>query len=534
MPTLNINGKRIKVDDSFLKLSPEQQNAAVEEIASNIPGEASPDAFRPESFEQHEAPPDNRSVFRRIDDGVRGVADMLSFGFADEIAAGADSALGSGSYDANLADQRKRDSEGGAERFAGQMAGAFMMPFSSAKTVAGAAMQGAGHGAAYGFGSGEGSTWDRMESAAIGAATGGTVGAGVRAGANALQTRAARKAIPSNDQLRAASQSAYDEAERAGVILNKTGMGRLMRNVVTDMTQHGFLPANEPGAAAVYRELSRIAKGNVTLKGLDTVRKMAGNAYIPGNASNNKLTGQIIERIDEMVESGDPAMFLTGNSTKAAGAMREARNLWGRARRSETLDDAVERADLRAASTGSGGNADNAVRQNVRRIVEKPRGFTNQERGAAERVVRGTVPQNALRLLGKLAPTGVVSGVLSGGAGYGLLGPAGLALPLLGQAAKTAADKMTTRNVSKLSEIIRSGGYSARDLARLARDNKIPLPAVKAIEAAERQYQGRLAQVSAMIGDRTNRSVSDARPPVIRQGGTPLEITVTKPGNIQR
>lgn len=39
MPTLNINGKRIKVDDSFLKLSPEQQNAAVEEIASNIPGD---------------------------------------------------------------------------------------------------------------------------------------------------------------------------------------------------------------------------------------------------------------------------------------------------------------------------------------------------------------------------------------------------------------------------------------------------------------------------------------------------------------
>lgn len=36
MPTLNINGKRVKVDDSFLSLSPEEQNATVEEIASQI------------------------------------------------------------------------------------------------------------------------------------------------------------------------------------------------------------------------------------------------------------------------------------------------------------------------------------------------------------------------------------------------------------------------------------------------------------------------------------------------------------------
>lgn len=36
MPTLNIEGKRVKVDDSFLSLSPEQQNATVDEIASSM------------------------------------------------------------------------------------------------------------------------------------------------------------------------------------------------------------------------------------------------------------------------------------------------------------------------------------------------------------------------------------------------------------------------------------------------------------------------------------------------------------------
>lgn len=39
MPTLNINGTRVKVGDDFLRLSPEQQNQTVEEIASSLGGE---------------------------------------------------------------------------------------------------------------------------------------------------------------------------------------------------------------------------------------------------------------------------------------------------------------------------------------------------------------------------------------------------------------------------------------------------------------------------------------------------------------
>jgi hypothetical protein len=46
MATLNIGGRRVKVDDSFLKLSPEQQSATVDEIAASlgIKPEAAPEA----------------------------------------------------------------------------------------------------------------------------------------------------------------------------------------------------------------------------------------------------------------------------------------------------------------------------------------------------------------------------------------------------------------------------------------------------------------------------------------------------------
>ena len=36
MATLNIGGRRVKVDDSFLSLPPDQQQATVDEIAGSI------------------------------------------------------------------------------------------------------------------------------------------------------------------------------------------------------------------------------------------------------------------------------------------------------------------------------------------------------------------------------------------------------------------------------------------------------------------------------------------------------------------
>ncbi|TIT69115.1 MAG: hypothetical protein E5W90_02100 [Mesorhizobium sp.] len=43
MATLNIGGRKVKVDDAFLSMTPDQQNAAVEEISKSLPGTTSVD-----------------------------------------------------------------------------------------------------------------------------------------------------------------------------------------------------------------------------------------------------------------------------------------------------------------------------------------------------------------------------------------------------------------------------------------------------------------------------------------------------------
>lgn len=536
MPTLNINGRRVKVDDSFLSLTPEQQNATVDEIASQLGevpqaesaqsqdlrsdlsslsnklGDASIDSLPQARYDAlspgGKAMAVARGAGRMADDFVRGTADMLTFGLADEFAAKAGDLTGiggeAGNYEQNLADQRQRDSEGGIPRFVGQLAGAVAMPGAAAKSVGGAALQGAALGGAYGFGSGEGGIESRLGTAASGALTGGAAGAAVRGAANAIERRMAGNVIPSVEELGRYARSAYKAADDAGVIINPESTQRLAASIKQQLAEDGFDTALHPGVSAVLNRLDGLEGQNVTLKGMDIIRRVASNAA--GDVTRpdqQRLVSKMIDQIDDFVGGLKPADVLAGNSREAANQMLRARSLWTRMKKAEKVDAAILKAERRAASTGSGGNADNAMRQNVRALLDNPRtarGMSAAEKKAAERVVRGTPVQNALRLAGKLAPTGVVSGTLSSAAGYGLAGPVGIGLPALGAGAKAIADRMTLRNVERLSQLIRSGGLTARQVAEFIRQGVIPAPVgFKAIEAAAEAGQVPMARIGAEL-----------------------------------
>ncbi len=185
-------------------------------------------------------------AFRRVDAGVRGAADFLTAGFADEIAATA-SALPAfvpggetfkEAYDRNLADERAIDQADREDmpvaRGAGQVAGfglglgvgavadlarfapnALRVGGGVAGNVARSAGLGATYGGIAGFGSAEGNFGERVGEAAMGAALGGGVGvlgvpvaAAISRGANALMTRNA----PAIERTANALQSRSDVA----------------------------------------------------------------------------------------------------------------------------------------------------------------------------------------------------------------------------------------------------------------------------------------------------------------------------------
>lgn len=161
-------------------------------------------------------------AFGKIDAAVRGLADTVTFGLADELAAGVsapfratrDAIAGKGfslgkAYDEGLAAERATDAydttNAPVARGAGQVAGALVGPGAALGASARALPRIAGasvYGAGYGFGSGEGGVENRLKSAAIGAVTnaaGGEIGRGlvkaVSAAARGIKTSAPVQAL---------------------------------------------------------------------------------------------------------------------------------------------------------------------------------------------------------------------------------------------------------------------------------------------------------------------------------------------------
>lgn len=471
--------------------------------------QAAMDALRKEGVLEAASAPDTRSIGTRVDDFGRGMADMMSFGFADEASAGLNSALGSGDYASNVAKERARDAAGGWERFGGQVAGALLMPGKLAASIPAAIGKGIAGGGIYGFGSGEGSATERLPSAGVGAIAGGAAGGLLRGGTNMLQTRAAAKTIPTNEQLRAGADAAYKAADDSGVIFRPEGIKRMANDIRVDLAEFGFHPKLQPRVAVVLDELETLQNGNVTMKGMDVLRRIADSARKSADPSEQALGNKIVDRIDEFMMDAAPEEVLTGNAAGAGRALQEGRDLWGRLRRSERIDTAALKAERRAASTNSGANLDNTLRQNVRGILDNPklsRGMPAAEKAAAERVVRGSVPQNILRSGGKKL-SGTMGAALGGGIGS-LFGGAGgaaagaVAVPAIGRSMRGIAEGITEKNAARLSQIIRSGGKTAKELAALARNDNLSKGQVYRIEQLAKSLGISVPQLAAAVADR--------------------------------
>lgn len=423
---------------------------------------------------------------------AQGAASMVGLN-PEKLAAGLRSSLGAGSYEDELAEQQRmttaaRQRAGGAGT-AAEITGAVALPMAAANrglTLAGrfgtGAMagktglaarsvlmgaEGAGYGAANAFANDQ----DIATGAGLGIAGGvggNLIGEGISAGVSKIAGRFNPKTPQLGvDDLKAASNASYKKAEQAGVVFNKTGVNRLTRNIVDDLTKHGFDPANEPGVMAVYRRLKGMKDGNVTFKGLDTLRKVASNGFVPGNDSNNKVLSQIIGRIDELVDAADPATVLTGSDPKAAAAIiKEARSMWGRARKLETVEKAVTRGAQNAASQVNADTSRTTMGQ-LKKVLQseaKSRGFSPAEMKQLGTASGYSTGQRALHAVSGLLPRDKLSAGIQGAL---TLGTGGATLPLqiagmvAGFGAQKTSEHLARKSVAELTSLIARGGVPA-------------------------------------------------------------------------
>lgn len=396
------------------------------------------------------------------------------------------------SYDREQAvqaeEQRRRDERSPVSSIVGKIAGGLGAGGVMAKggasllngaqpTLASMAGRGAAEGAIYGgaYGAGEGSGLDeRVSNALWGAGTGAVIGGGSGALGSIGAGKVDRSALPTADDWLEKANAAYQRADDAGVMYSKDAMSRIKDNLTNDFADFGYHPDLQPGAKVALNEINRLADENVTFKGVDTARKIAGNAFQPGNKSNNALNSKIVTALDDLVTNPQAGDVIAGDSAQAAAAIKEARAAYGQGRKLETLDGLLEKAGRRAARTGSGGNIQNATKQELSKILDNPklrRGFTPDELKAVEKAVMGTPTEKALRLVGKLSPEGnglMMMLQMLGGASTG-----GATLPsaVVGMAAKRGAEAMQRNSAQIAESLIASGG-------------KLPKPELSALRKA--------------------------------------------------
>lgn len=274
------------------------------------------------------------------------------------------------------------------------------------------------------------------------------------------------ESVPSLEELSDLRKAAYKKADDAGIVVREDSLKGVKARIVAMAKKEGLNSKLHPDSAAALQELVK-SKGNLTLTEVETLRKIASDAKGSIKPADQRIAGKMVDELDEYLDNLKDTDVLAGDAVKAK-ALKEARDLYSREKKAQTINNLVERAKLSAPNFSASG-LENALRTEFRNLAKNEkqiRRFTKEEQAAIRKVAMGGPVENTLRFIGKFAPTGVVSGTLGGGFAVTTMGPGGLAIPIAGLAGRYGANRMTMKNVNAAEELMRRGPQRTNELAK--------------------------------------------------------------------
>lgn len=265
---------------------------------------------------------------------------------------------------------------------------------------------------------------------------------------------------PTVQELKGQAGQQYKFAEDVGAVFKKNSYNQFANKLESTLAKEGLDKTLQPRVFAALERIKDTKNSNVSLENMEILRRIGQAAGSSADASERRLASIMVDNLDDFVETAQPGQLAKGSS-EAVSALTDARELWKRAKKTEILDDLVASAELRADANFSQSGMENALRRKLVTLADNPkklRAFTKEEQNAIKVAAKGGPIQNALRLVGKLAPTGIVSGGGSVGLGYLAGGPIGaVGLPIVGGVARKGAEQLGLRNIEQLRNRLATG-----------------------------------------------------------------------------
>lgn len=269
-----------------------------------------------------------------------------------------------------------------------------------------------------------------------------------------------KESVPTIEGLKKAAREVYKEIDDLGATILPGRVTRLSNELEGLARREGFNARIHPKVSAVLDEFGKVKGTKQTTTNIDTLRKVAQSSANSIEPDEKRLGVLLINKIDDFMDGLGAADLAKGKGKGIGEKYKDARQLWGRARKSEQLEDAFERARNQASGF------ENGIRTQFRSILnskKKSRGFTAEELSAMKQVVRGGPAENIAKALGKfgftegqatnmmLGSLGVAGGAAIGGA------PLAVAVPLVGQISRNLAQKLTRGNAEFANQIVKAG-----------------------------------------------------------------------------
>jgi hypothetical protein len=319
----------------------------------------------------------------------------------------------------------------------------------------------------------------------------------VKPGVSAAAETATRAAVPTQRELLEAGSSGYKAAREMGVEIAPAAVKSKAEEIAIALNRDGVDAELAPKTFSVIKKLANPPEGAVSanISNIESARRAFGHAAKDfTNPTERLASSRAIEHLDDYLATLPPSDLIAGDAAAASKVLGEARGNYAAAKRSEQITDKLETGDLNAAAANSGRNVGNAQRQQIKSILNNDRlraGYSADEIAQMERLVRGTKPGNAARIIGNLlGGGGGLGSVAAASAGAAATGPVGAFAPVVGAGIKHLENMSVARQARILDEMVRRRSPMAGPQGTAASSSVPNLPYSAIVSALLHQQQG--------------------------------------------